>query len=186
MTTKSTRMGTLIGLLAVAAAGLSGCTSGVSMDNQSNTWLNVRYYVATPTGDTESVEFVAVGRQQIEPGSSASFDLATNPSFNADGGSVVHVQVEPATASWEEAHQYWLELLTPVPLSLSVTGDPDELKFSSEDAQFAEIPAQTRAGRKYRYTTLAAAEPKDESDAEESAESSSDDAKVAEVVDHDS
>lgn len=173
---------TVVGALAVLAAGLGGCTSSVSMDNQSDSWLNVRYYVATPNGDeAESVEFVAVGRQQIEPGSSSSYDLTGNPSFSPEGGSVVHVQVEPAAASWEEAHQYWLELLTPAPLSMSVSGKASELKFTSEDAQFAPIPDETMADGRFQYTTMAAPEPEAESVTESEESSDESEAEVAEV-----
>ena len=130
------------------------------MDNQSDTWLNVRYYVATPShGDAESMEFVSVGRQQIKPGTSSSFDLTSHPSFSAQGDSIVHVVVEPVSASWEDAHQYWLELLTPVPLGLTVSGDANELTFSSEDAKFAEIPEQTRGDGRYLYTRSVTPEP---------------------------
>jgi len=161
------------------------------MDNQSDTWLNVRYYVATPSdGNAGSMEFVSVGRQQIKPGTSSSFDLTSNPSFSDHGDSVVHVLIEPVSATWEIAQQYWLELLTPVPLSLSVSGDANELTFSSEDAKFAEIPEQTRADERYLYTRLAAPEPTVEnaSKGEDGSSPNSEEAEVevAEVMDFDS
>ncbi len=182
---------TLVGVLAVAAAGLGGCTSGVSMDNQSDTWLNVRYYVATPSeAHAGSMEFVSVGRQQIKPGSISSFDLTSHPGFSPEGDSVVHVLVEPISPTWEEAPQYWLELLTPVPLSLSVSGDAGELTFSSEDAKFAHIPDQTREQERYQYTRITAPEPTVESAArgEDDSSPSEEEAEVevAEVVDLDS
>lgn len=182
---------TLVGVLAVAATGLAGCTSGVSMDNQSDTWLNVRYYVATPSsGDEGAMEFVSVGRQQIEPGTSSSFDLTSNPSFSTEGESVVHVLIEPVSATWEIAQQYWIELLTPVPLSLSVSGDASELKFASEDAKFAHIPDQMREGERYQYTRITAPEPTVEATAQGEDGSSPDGeeaaVEVAEVVDHNS
>ena len=152
---------TLAVTLGLAAAGLAGCTTSVSMDNQSDTWLDVRYYVATPTENTpQTLEFVAVGRQQIEPGSSGSYDLTMNPSFNPDGESIVHVFVEPTAASWEESRRYWIELLTPAPVTISVTGAGGDLQFSSEDADIAPIPEEMIADGRFHYTMVQP--PKDE------------------------
>ena len=156
---------TLAVTLGLAAAGLAGCTTSVSMNNQSDTWLDVRYYVATPSENSpHTLQFVAVGRQQIEPGSSGSYDLTMNPSYNPDGESIVHVFVEPTAASWEQSRQYWIELLTPAPVTISVTGPANDLQFSVEDAGIAPIPEEMIADGRFYYTMVQP--PKDEAPAD--------------------
>ncbi len=53
--------------------GLCGCQSTVSINNGSDAWLDVRYYVANPPDEEGGTwNFVAIGRQQIKPESTTA------------------------------------------------------------------------------------------------------------------
>ncbi|MCH8271219.1 MAG: hypothetical protein IH985_08440 [Planctomycetes bacterium] len=133
--------------------GLCGCQATVSMNNGSDSWLDVRYYVANPPSEEGGAwNFIAIGRQQIKPESSAAYTLTDNPDYSPDGESVVHVLVEPTSPTWEDAAQYWIELLTPAPITIVVTGSADSLEFSTEEGVIRNIPVGTLDGALFQYS----------------------------------
>jgi hypothetical protein len=151
--------------MSTMVAALLGCNTTVTMSNESDSWVDVRYFVGNPPaeeGDTWS--FVAQGRQQIEPGSTKKFDLSDNPNFDENGEYVVHALIEPTAATWEKATQYWIELLTPVPMTVVVTEGEEGLEFSTEKGVLVAIPADTVDSRQYEHTTVIATPDDDDDD----------------------
>lgn len=162
-----TRRWIVAGLAGAMALGLVGCGTSVTMSNESESWVDVRYYVGNPPEEAGGAwKFVARGRQQIEPGSSASYDLSENSNFDDEGESVVHALVEPTAASWEEASQYWVELLTPAPMTIMLSEGEEGLSFSTEEGVIKIVPEETVASDGYVYTTVVEFEDDEDEDDE--------------------
>ena len=60
--------------------------------------------------------------------------------------------VEPTAPTWEDAAQYWIELLTPAPITIVVTGSADGLEFSTEEGVIRNIPVGTLDGALFQYS----------------------------------
>lgn len=142
-------------LAGAMAFGLAGCGTSVTMSNESGSWVDVRYYVGNPpTEEGGTWQFIAHGRQQVEPGSSATYDLSTNPNYQPDGESIVHALYEPTSASWESATQFWVEFLTPAPMTIVVTEGEEGLEFSTEEGVIMVVPDETIVSGAYDYSTV--------------------------------
>jgi hypothetical protein len=144
--------------LALVAALLliGGCSRSaqrVDFVNASDTWINVRVFVADPGHEVNLPmaqaaqpapghnAFVSEARHQVRPGESLVYDLSWNPNFHRQPAPLVHVMVEPVTPSWmPAAKKYWLELLTPPPVTIVTTGEGEELRFNSGGGAVAMIP----------------------------------------------
>lgn len=147
--------------------GLVGCGASATMNNESGSWVDVRYYVGNPPAqENDTWQFVAHGRQQVEPGKTTTYDLTTNPNFRPDGESVIHALYEPTSPSWEAATQYWVEFLTPAPMTVVVTEGEEGLEFSTEKGVIKVVPAETIASDGYDYTTVIEPEDNDGEEAE--------------------
>ena len=146
------RIGMLAGCVALTGI-MGGCFSSkkVAFTNVSDSWLNVRFYVANPEMEamnqepseapSDSPQFLAEGKLQVQPGETANYILTRNPNYSGQGEKIVHIQVEPVTPSWQPAgRSYWLELLTPPPVTIVATGSPNQLVFNSGTGAVAQIP----------------------------------------------
>jgi hypothetical protein len=128
-------------------ATLCACATGVTFKNQSDTWVNVRVYVADPAERADTGwPFAATGTMQVAPGRTASYALAENPKYKEGGRPVIHVLVEPATPTWETPPSYWLECLTPPPITIVSGGGRSSLQFTSENGMVAPIPEPLATG----------------------------------------
>ena len=148
----------LAGVVLMTMAG--GCQSknAVEFTNVSDSWLNVRYYVAAPEAapdtmvETESAanNFVSNEQMQIAPGSSADYVLTRNQNYDRKTYSRVHILVQPVSPSWEgEPKEYWLEMLTQPPTKVVATGTADRMTFITGDGAIAVIPDDKRAENTY-------------------------------------
>jgi hypothetical protein len=136
--------------LAVAAAvvcGAGGCSfsRSIKFTNVSQTWLNVRYYVGekdVPEPE-EMTPLYWKKTQQVKPGDTARY---TPPR------TLVHIQVESVTPSWEPpAREYWLELLTRPPVHIVAAGSADKLDFKTGSGEVAIIPERELSSGRYEY-----------------------------------
>lgn len=146
-----TRLGAMVGCLALSGL-MTGCfgSNQVAFTNVSDSWLNVRFFVANPdakptAGDStpgDPSAFIAQGKLQVQPGETAKYKLSRNPNYSGQGDSkIVHIQVEPVTPSWQPSGtEYWLELLTPPPVTIVATGTGPQLIFNSGTGALAQIP----------------------------------------------
>ncbi|MHC4990064.1 MAG: hypothetical protein ACYTGC_03700 [Planctomycetota bacterium] len=163
----------LLGALALANV-LGGCTSSnrVEFMNASDTWVNVRVFVADSGQASEpmtmdearestpnSGQFVSESMMQVKPGGTMTYALSKNPYFASKGSPLIHVQVEPVTPSWmPPARQFWLELLTPPPVTIVTTGTGDSLKFNTGEGAVAVIPNQEVEGGRFDHKVVASEE----------------------------
>jgi hypothetical protein len=144
--------------------------------NASDTWLNVRVFVAgtettTPmtmehpqASRTEhpqgsrtpaTPEFVTETTMQVKPGGTTTYKLTRNPNYSTKGMSLVHVQVEPVTPTWmPPARQFWLELLTPPPVTIVATGTGEALKFNTGQGAVAVIPEREIEGGRFEHKVV--------------------------------
>ena len=150
------RMASLTAAAAVVC-GTGGCSfaRSIQFTNVSESWLNVRYYVGEK--DAPGPEAVTPlywkKTQQVKPGDTARY---TPPR------SLVHIQVESVTPSWEPpARQYWLELLTRPPVHIVAAGGGEKLDFKSGSGEVAIIPERELSGGRYEYHRQEPTPPQD-------------------------
>lgn len=131
----------------LALSTLAACATGVTFKNQSDTWVNVRVYVGDPAERADSGwPFAATGTMQIAPGKMDSYALPENPKYREGVRPVIHVMVEPAAATWEQPPSYWVECLTPPPITIVSAGSKASMQFSAENGMVAAIPEHLTTG----------------------------------------
>ncbi len=137
----------LLGCLALAS-GFAGCASSKSLKftNVSDSWLDVRIFVGSAALNPEQSSRLVNRRTfQIPPGKTVSYTPLGHP--------LVHVQVEPVTASWQSSgKQSWLELLTPPPVNIVASGSGGRLDFDTGPGTVALIPERELKRGRYQYT----------------------------------
>jgi hypothetical protein len=99
---------------------------------------------------------------QIAPGKMDSYALEQNPKFKAGVQPVVHVLVEPASATWETAPSYWVECLTPLPVTVVAKGARDSLQFTAENGMVSQIPQGLATGGAFVRMMAEPVQPKKE------------------------
>ncbi len=132
----------------VAGAGLTGCgtPSSVTFTNLSESWLDVRFFVGKGPG---SQELVSQRTFQVRPSETTKFKV--NRRAARGNASLVHMQVQQVTPSWEgPGKQHWMELLTQEPIKIVVSGTGDKLDFETGDGEVAEIPKR-ELKRRFEY-----------------------------------
>ena len=153
------RVAALLGC-ATLCWGMGGClpwSKSVRFTNVSKTWLNVRFYAGEASVTDGQPALLASRRAyQVGPGGSVAFSPSSK--------SMVHVQVEPVTASWAPAgRQYWLEVLTSPPVNVVASGDAGRLEFETGTDAIAEIPERERTSSRFEYTVAGAADGRGQS-----------------------
>ncbi len=149
-----------------AAAALSGCAlfrSGIQFTNVSDSFLNVRFFVGEAGLSDQSSELYNDREFQVMPGETAKFSPGRG---GAAPGSrrLVHIQIRPVNPSWEPpAKEYWLEVMTNLPVTIVATGTSQKLAFESgiptEGAgAIALIPERELHSGRYDYRLVGAAE----------------------------
>ncbi len=137
-------------ICAVCVTTLGGCAwdKSIRFTNVSSSWVQVRFYVRDKgTSSHSSAELVSRRTVRIEPGGSASY-----VPYRAG---LVHVQVEPVTASWQPSgRQYWLELLREPPVNIVALGSSNKLTFETGPDTVAIIPDREITGGRYQYTIV--------------------------------
>jgi hypothetical protein len=125
-------------------------SNSVTFTNQTDTALNVGFFIAYdhPTADPQD-EFLGRDRVQVGPGDTVRYPLTKNPYYDPDHTPLVHLQVQPVTASWESPEPYWLELLTAPPVSIVASGSGD-LQFDASPGQVELIPDSEIQRHDYR------------------------------------
>jgi hypothetical protein len=170
------RIGSVLAAL-VLAGTIGGCASGpaflggtsrkITLNNVSDTALNVSVFVWTDpqmqggdaTGEEtgESGAFVCDKAFQLARGETGKYNLSRAAIMNAAGNPVVHIKVQPVSPSWQPAAaEYWLELLTDPPVSIVATGPAGALTFNAGEGQIALIPqGELDSGRfEHRIVTV--------------------------------
>lgn len=139
---------------------LGGCTSSntffttsssnsVTFTNQSDSALNVGFFIGYQHMSEPSEEFLGRDRMQVAPGATVRYALNKNPYYDPNHTPLVHVQVQPVTPSWEAPEPYWLELLTAPPVSIVASGTK-ELEFDAGPGQVEVIPHEQIDRHDYR------------------------------------
>jgi hypothetical protein len=135
------------------AGGLGGCTrSGIRFTNVSDSWLNVRFYVASrDTPESGATNLYRQRQLQFEPGASTCY----RPPWN-----LVHIQVQEVSPTWvPTGQQYWLEVLTRPPVHIVANGRGEKLEFKSFQGQIAIIPEGELADGRFAYRDAAGLPP---------------------------
>lgn len=150
--------------VAILAVGLvAACATGVTFQNQSDTWVNVKVYVADPDERMESGWlFATTGTMQVAPGRTTTYALAENPKYKEGGAPVVHVEVTPAGATWENPEPFWIEVLTPVPITIVASGSREAMQFNSENGMVQAIPENLVSSGAYQRVVMAPVVPEKE------------------------
>ncbi len=142
-------------ICAVCVITLGGCAwnKSIRFTNVSSSWVQVRFYVRGESNSSRpSTELVERRTVRIEPGGSISY-----VPYRAD---LVHVQVEPVTASWQPSgRQYWLELLREPPVNIVALGNSSKLTFETGPDAVAFIPDREITGGRFKYTLAESAGP---------------------------
>ncbi len=138
----------LLGVVCVATLGGCAWDKNIRFTNVSTSWVQVRFYVRDKgTSPQSSAELVGRRTVRIAPGGSASY-----VPYRAN---LVHVQVEPVTASWQPSgRQYWLELLREPPVNIVALGSSNKLTFETGPDTVAIIPDREITGGRYHYTIV--------------------------------
>ena len=88
-------LGLVASLLLIGVMGGCGTSNQVTFTNVSDTWLNVRFFVASAHG---SNQLVSRKKFQVKPGETAHFTIRRASSRGE--AALVHLQVQPLTPSW--------------------------------------------------------------------------------------
>lgn len=135
-------------------AGLVGCgsTNRIIFTNVSDTWVDVRLFVAK---NPNSQQLMSKRKFQVKPGETTEFNVGR--SANRRGQSpLVHMQVQPVTPSWDPpSKQYWMELLTDGPVKIVTSGEGGKLEFDTGDGEVAHIPGK-QLKRRFDYRVAGA------------------------------
>ena len=163
--TRIHRAGLALGAIC-AVTMLGGCfgSNKVAFTNVSDSWLNVRFYVQDPANieydeygePMNTPAFVSAKKIQIEPGETAMYSVSNSSGFHSKTQDLlVHIQIEPVTPSWQPAgYEYWLEMLTPTPVTIVASGTPENIKFNSGQGAVAIIPEHAMEDGRFEHRVV--------------------------------
>ncbi|RMD64240.1 MAG: hypothetical protein D6824_04245 [Planctomycetota bacterium] len=152
----------LLGALALAALG--GCAAGpvVTVRNRTAAPVAVAFWVSERVGGYEQTWKNMQGQSdRVDPGRSANFRLSA---YRDAADPVLRMQVVTRGPSWEPAYNYWFEVVTSPPLTITLTGPLDKIEASASRGLVAPIP-WARVPAERRAATLTPSPPPPAADA---------------------